>query len=115
VSSILLDVRKLIGPGEDYDEFDKDLIVHINGAFADLNRLGCGPENGFFIEDDSTTWDDYLQESVLLSYVKQYIVASVRLSFDPPSSGSVMEALNKQIDKLEWMINSLTDRGFKST
>lgn len=108
--SILLTVKKLIGPSPYYDEFDADILVHINGAFAYLTRLGCGPSEGFFVTDETQTWDDFIPKSVTQANVKQYVVANVRLIFDTPTGGT-LDALKTQIERLEWMINSDVDRG----
>ena len=46
-SSILTDVKKMIGPSEIYDQFDTDLIIHINSVFNILNN----PEEEFREKD----------------------------------------------------------------
>ena len=32
-NSILKTIRKMMGPDENYEYFDQDLIIHINSAF----------------------------------------------------------------------------------
>ena len=36
--SILNEIKKMLGPGETYDHFDTDLIIHINSALNVLNQ-----------------------------------------------------------------------------
>lgn len=112
-NSILLTVKEMIGPSPYYDEFDTEILTLINGAFAYLTRLGCGPPEGFFVADETQTWDDYVPKSPLQSNVKQYVVYSVKLIFDPPTGGA-LDAMKTQLDKLEWMINSDVDRGVRN-
>lgn len=107
MESILTSIKKMLGPSGEYDYFDPDIIMHINTALMDLRRLGVGPAKGFRIEDDTTTWNDFLSDEDLLRLesIKSYIYLNVKLLFDPPTSGSHMDSINRQIEKLEWTIN----------
>ena len=103
--SILTSVKKLLGIPEDYDPFDKDVVMHINTVFFSLNQIGVGPPNGFVISDKTTTWGEYLTDSTNLEAVKSYIYLKVRLLFDPPTSSVIIESINRQITELEWRLN----------
>lgn len=108
--SILNTIKKLLGIDASDTSFDQDVITHINSTFAILYQLGVGSDD-FSIEDDSTTWGDYLSSYKQLNTVKTYIYCKVRKIFDPPQSGSSMEALNSIINELEWRINVAVDPG----
>ena len=99
--SILDSIKKLLGMPTDYNPFDSDIIVHINSAFALLQQMGVGPEQGFSIQDNSTTWDEYVEDQSVKNIVKTYVFLKVRLSFDPPASPQVMTSINNQIQELE--------------
>lgn len=103
--SILASIKKLLGITEEYEYFNLDIIIHINSVFMDLTQLGVGPEAGFMIEDDSSVWSDFISDVGKLEAVKTYIYLRVKLLFDPPSSAAVIEAMNRQIEKLEWRLN----------
>lgn len=106
--SILTSVKSKIGMLSDYNEFDNDIIDHINSAFMVLKQLGVGPKEGFSIEDDSATWNDFISDpnqKVILQGVKTYIYQKVRLIFDPPQSSSLLEALKQSISEFEWRLN----------
>ena len=107
--SILRTIRKMIGPSMDYDVFDLDLIVHINSAFMTLNELGVGPETCFRITGEDETWDDFFGENENLEAVISYVYMKVRLAFDPPSTGPLIESYRKMISELEWRLNVLVD------
>ena len=77
--------------------------MHINTVFAELNQLNVGPEDGFMIEDESASWDDYIT-TMNAQMVKSYIYLKVRLLFDPPSSGILVDSINRQISELEWRL-----------
>ena len=81
------------------------IIVLINSAMMTLTQLGIGPADGFSITDFTTNWSDFLVNDVKLEAVKNYIYLKVRVTFDPPASGSVLEAYKKQIEELEWRLN----------
>ena len=104
MESILTSIKKQLGIGEDYDHFDADLIMHINTVFMILNQLGVGPTECFSIEDDSTTWDEFVT-GASYNAVKTYMALKVRLIFDPPSGSAHMESINRQISELEWRLN----------
>lgn len=106
--SILKCTKKILGVGVDDDSFDLDIITHINSAFSTLHQLGVGPQAGFFIEDDTSEWEDFLPDSddaVKLNRVKTIVYLRVRLVFDPPSVSYVLDALQRQVEECEWRLN----------
>lgn len=109
MESILTSTKKMLGITEEYTQFDPDIIMHINSVFADLNLLGVGPKEGFYIEDEKSTWDDFISDNVKLNAVKTYMHHRVRLLFDPPTSSVVMEAMKEQIKKFEWSLNVIAE------
>ena len=60
MESILTSIKKMLGIPEEYDHFDPDLIMHINSVLSILTQIGVGPSEGFRIEDDLATWEDFL-------------------------------------------------------
>lgn len=105
MESILTSIKKLLGIDEMYTQFDDDIIMHINSVFLNLTQLGVGPSEGFLIEDDTATWDDFIGDSNQLQAVKSYVYLKVKLLFDPPLSSSVTESMNRMISELEWRLN----------
>lgn len=103
MESILTSIKKLLGITENYEHFDADLIMHINSVFLILTQLGVGPSEGFFIEDDSAVWSDFI-EGNNLEMIKSYMGLKVGLLFDPPLTSSVMEAKNRMISEFEWRL-----------
>ena len=101
MDSILNSVKKKLGIQEDYTHFDEDIIIDINSVFMILNQLGVGPDEPFTIEDEDAYWEDFI-ESTRIEAVKSYMYMRVRLMFDPPTSGFLVDSLNKQIAELEW-------------
>ena len=108
--SILDSIKKLLGLSADYDNFDADIAMHINGCFIELQQLGVGPAEGFVIFNNEATWNDFDQNTLLLNAIKPYIYLKVRLIFDPPSSASVIASFEKMIDKIEWRINMIHEQ-----
>lgn len=109
MDSILTSTKKLLGIAEECADFDADIITHINTALATLNQLNVGDERGFAISDSSASWTDFMGGDPRLNLVKSYVNLKVRLLFDPPASGSVMDAFNNAIKELEWRILAVTD------
>ena len=102
--SILTSVKKMLGIQEDYEHFDDDIIMHINSTFLILNQLGVGPEEPFIVQDKMDAWDDFVPEGQI-ELVKSYTYMRVRLLFDPPTSGFLLDSINKQIAEFEFRMN----------
>ena len=110
--SILDSVKLSLGIPVEYEHFDQQIMLHLNTVMAILPQLGVGPEEGFFVQDDSTTWGDLIGDTELaykLLYVKSYVCLRVRLLFDPPSSSGAIDAMERQMRELEWRITVTKD------
>lgn len=103
--SILQSVKASIGILPEYDVFDTQLIFCINASLSSLNQIGIGPKEGFLIEGDHETWDEAFGEAVqkkkLLGFAKTYVIMKSRLLFDPPTNGSLVDAMNNQLSEIE--------------
>ena len=101
--SILTSVKKLLQIAEDYEHYDQDIIIHINTFLTVLYQVGVG-QKGFFITDKSATWADFLVDEAKYNEAKTYVYLRVRLLFDPPTSGTAVEAIKENIKELEWRL-----------
>lgn len=105
-TSILTSVKKGVGGIVESDEsFDSDIIMHTNSVLSKLTQLGVGPKQGFRILDKSSTWEDFVGDDPRLDMVQSFVVLSVRMMFDPPSSGTAAKAFEEQIAEYEWRLN----------
>lgn len=112
MDSILNSVKKALGIEPDYKEFDPDILMHINAAIMTLRQLGIGPVKGYVVTSQYDTFDDYLgEESTETAMVRAYLFYKTKLSFDPPNSSAVMEALKEMIRETEWRLNIQVDPG----
>lgn len=109
MESILTTIKKMLGIEESDTSFDTDIIISINSALMNANQLGVGPENAFFITDSSETWTDFLDSTTNLEAVKTYIYFNVKLMFDPPPHGFLIDSINRQITELAWRLSVQAD------
>ena len=109
--SILRTIRRMIGPDEEYEHFDTDLIIHINSAFSRLCQLGVGPEVPFRVTGTEQEWSDFIDDGTLED-VKQYVYLSVRLIFDPPANSTVLATYKEEKQKLEWLMMETAAHGY---
>jgi hypothetical protein len=101
IASILTSVKKGIsGLAEEDTSFDDVLIMHINSSLAKLTQLGIGPEEGFQISDKTAVWRDFVGDDKTLNMVQSYVIADVRMIFDPPTIGAVADAFKTCIAEL---------------
>lgn len=108
--SILTSVKTLLGIMEDCEEFDAEILMHINAAIATLRQLGVGPKDLYIVTDKNQIYEDYLGVgSNLISMVKLYLFHKVKLGWDPPESTAVMESLKLMIQEDEFRLNAEVD------
>ena len=115
MDSILTSIKKMLGISEEYDIFDADIVMHINSVFMTLTQLGVGPAEGFEIRDELATWDEFLDDPVILNTVKTYMYLKVRMLFDPPTSAALIDAMNRQANELEWRLNAQVESNIASS
>lgn len=109
MDSILNSTKKLLGLAEDYDAFDRDVIIAINAALFTLTQLGVGPADGFRISSADEVWSDFIGDSIDLEAVKEYVYMKSRLAFDPPVNSSVLQSLKDLCDEYEFRLNVQVD------
>lgn len=106
MESILTSIKKMLGIAEEYKQFDADIIMHINSVFTTLRQLGVGPSEGFYIENETSEWTDFIQDLTKVQAVKSYVYLKVKILFDPGSIGSsTLAAYERQIQEFEWRLN----------
>ena len=109
MDGILESVRKTIGPESDYTHFDPELIMAINTAFFTLFELGVGPQDKpFTISDDTAKWSDFIDDGYA-DMVRSYVSMKVKLLFDPPASGTIVDLMKTQLAEFEWRLNVRVD------
>jgi hypothetical protein len=104
-TSILDSIKKALGIAPDYDVFDPELIMYINGVFTTLQQLGVGPSQGYRITGSDDQWSAFLGNDSLFDNVKIYMYLRVRLIFDPPATSFAQEAFKEQARELEFRMN----------
>lgn len=102
--SILDSIKQMLGIQSEDINFDKELILHINGALMIINQLGVGPNDGFKITSQIEIWEDFLGDRNDLELIKLNIYLRVRLSFDPPQNSFLVKSIEDQIREYDWRI-----------
>lgn len=103
--SILNTIKKLLGIDAEYNAFDIDIQMHINSVFSVMHQIGAAPPSGFWIQDATTKWSDFIEGRQHVEMVKSYMYFKVRLMFDPPATSFAIDAIKSQIADLEWRLN----------
>jgi hypothetical protein len=110
MSSILNDIKKMLGISETYTAFDTDIIIIINSVFSQLWQMGVGPVNSYIIFNSNNVWSEYIDDQIALGLIKPYVYLKTRLLFDPPSNTTLTQAIQSNITELEWRIISFWDK-----
>lgn len=104
MTSILDSIKDMLGVNLDETAFDTIIIANINTAFMTLNQLGVGPSSVFLITNKDQQWNDFFGELTGLEGVKNYVYLRVKVVFDPPDKQTVMDALKRNIEELEFRL-----------
>ena len=109
--NIIKTIKASLGLAEDYPPFDAQIVMEINTVLSIVNQLGIGV-NGYEVCIDNGaytgTWSEFLAneiaDNIFMNEVKTYVAKRVQILFDPPTSGILMDAMNRNIEELEWRI-----------
>jgi hypothetical protein len=110
MSSILDDVKNMLGVTPEETAFDIDIINCVNGAFGTLTQLGVGPAIGYQITSNLNQWAEFYTDP-RLNGVKTYIFLRSKMVFDPPTTGFTQQAMERQVQELEFRLNVVADYG----
>lgn len=99
--TILADVKKALGIAPEYPAFDIDILLHMNSACMELEQLGLKLSQHEIAAD--TDWS-YFANADTMRAVKQYLVLSTRLAFDPPVMSFQVNAIKDRITELQWRL-----------
>lgn len=103
--SILTSIKTQLSLMPEDESFDRELIIYINAAFARLTQLGVGPvPQGFAIQDDSTTWDEFVVDITQEAMCKVYVFLKVKSLFDPATNSSLSKHMEEQIKEYEYLL-----------
>ena len=86
------------------ESFDREIVIFINAAFARLTQLGVGPRTGFYIEDDSAVWEDFVVDITQEAQAKVYVFLKVKSLWDPPTNSSLSKHMEEQIKEYEYLL-----------
>lgn len=110
--NILEDCKSIMDPMtvEDADDFNGQILAHIDSTILTLAQLGCIKDSMPMITAD-TTWSDIINPPTNQKYnneqtyaaIRTVIKYTVRILFDPPVQ-NVMDIYRQIIDKNEWRI-----------
>lgn len=110
MTSILDDIKLMLGITPDETAFDGDIINHINAALSTLNQLGVGLTVGYQITDKTNQWEEFYTDP-RLNGVRTFVFLSTKLYFDPPSTGFATQSMERQIQELSYRLNVVADYG----
>lgn len=100
MSSVLNDIKSLLGIEQDYNAFDDELVLYINGAMIDLYELAkidSLPQ----ITGAGEQWSDFGIDG---PHYATFVALKVRLVFDPPQNSFVTRSIEEQVKEAAWRI-----------
>ncbi len=109
MNSILDSMKQLLGMNIDDEDFNAELIIHINSVFTILHDIGVGPVDGFSIGDETATWDLYPVNSMMRDLIKTYMFLKIKMVFDPSASSSITETTKSLLAEYEWRLQGMSE------
>lgn len=92
------------------DEFDQDILIHINAAILTLTQIGVGPKEGFIVNGNTETYADFLGKGhPAIPQVRLYLFYQTRLGFDTPQSSAATDILKSKSEEFEWRLRIMCD------
>ena len=110
MDKILASIKKQLGVN-DSDQFDYQIIMAINTAMSALTQIGIGPAEGFLLTDEDANWTDFIGEGPSFISAQSYIYCKSKILFDPPANQTLLNALQRQADELEWRLRTENEDG----
>ena len=110
MDKILASIKKQLGVN-DSDQFDSQIIMVINTAMSALTQIGIGPAEGFLLTDEDANWTDFIGEGPSFISAQSYIYCKSKILFDPPANQTLLNALQRQADELEWRLRTENEDG----
>jgi hypothetical protein len=115
--SILQDIRESVGLDRTSNDFDTELLMHINGSIGKLNQNGVG--KFIIVKDDTTVWGDLMNPeqtsgNQYFQMVPLFITLSTKLLFDPPPPSSV-EYHASNAEQLLWRLKIAYEEPYLET
>lgn len=98
----------LSGITPEYTHFDPDIIRAINAEFVTLWELGVGDEIKS-IDSGDETYEDLFGTDPYINLIKPWLKMRVQLVFDPPTTGTLLEALERKVAEYEARISYIVD------
>ena len=101
--SILTSTKSKLGITDpEVTAFDNDIIPLINMAFNTLTQIGVGPDEGFFIEDDTATWEDFIGDDRHIKVIEEYVYLVTKVIFDSSTmTAATIEIFKEQAKQIE--------------
>jgi len=108
--SILVSTKAALGVAQDDASFDSEILTFINAAFAEVNQVGVGPEEGLMIFSDAEEWAALIGTDVRLNLVKPYVYLYCKMLFDPPDVGFVLTSMERILERHIWRLMVAVDK-----
>lgn len=106
MDSILNSIKQYLGISLDCLDFDEDICMNINAAFATFDQVGISGLPTVTISETPFNWNDLELPPQTINLLKPATLIKVRLLFDPPENGILLENLNKQFAEYLWRLQS---------
>lgn len=104
IESVLEDVKRSLGLAKENEQFDPDVMLHINASVAGLADLGLEPEGGFEVTGYDETWAEFIGTDKKFNDAKLLVFMQTKMIFDPNQTGFLTSHYEKRILELQWRI-----------
>jgi len=104
MGDVLSEIKQSLGVDPSVQEYDVDIVMHINSVYTVLNQICNAP---LTVITNETNWSDLIANVPEAIFVKSYLYVSVKILFDQPQLSFLLKALQDQKAEYEWRLREL--------
>lgn len=103
--TILGTIKPMLQVPPHVDVYDSVIMTYINDSLMTLYQLGLPDGKPFYLETGEETWEDYLGPDIKFAQaVKSAIYTDVKILFDPPTMGALINSLKEVSAELKFRL-----------
>lgn len=113
--NILVSVKSALSLPDGYAAFDEQVLIWANEAMSEVYQIGPDVRPVIPVSAESTWSELELIPNDQLALIKSLVCLKARINFDPPTMGHHIDAMERQILKMESRLNMMREEALDAS